>query len=399
MKMRDKKFYTAGEFAKKAGVTVRTIRFYDGKGILKPSSLSEAGYRLYTNEDFAKLQIILTLKYLGFSLEDISTMVVIDGIGINHLKTNLDLQLEIVKNRIRHMELIEKSIIEAKHVIEEAHEPDWNKIIDIIHVTNMEKDLAIQYKDSRNLKVRISLHDRFSVNKYGWFNWIYDKINLLPNEKVLEIGCGDGQLWKKCSDRIPEKAEVFLSDISEGMINDAKENLKTLDANIKFHTDDCINLPYGEESFDKIVANHMIFYVKDRRKAFSEIRRVLKKGGAFYCSTYGLKHMKEIESLTKSFNSKISLSEVNLEEIFGLENGEEQLNGYFSNIEKHIYEDYLIIDEYKPLLDYILSCHGNQHEVLKGNYDKFEKYVESKVEKAGSLKVSKHAGLFICKKI
>ncbi|MDF2673355.1 MAG: putative transcriptional regulator [Clostridiales bacterium] len=397
--MRGKKFYTAGEFAKKAGVTVRTIRFYDGKGLLKPSSLSEAGYRLYTNEDFAKLQIILTLKYLGFSLEDIAAMVEIDDIGINRLKTNLDLQLEMVKKKIKHMELIERSIMEAKNVIEEANEPDWNKIIDIIHVTNMEKDLALQYKDSRNLKVRISLHDRFSVNKYSWFNWVYDKINLLPNEKILEIGCGDGQLWKKCSDKIPEKAEVILSDISEGMISDARENLNSLKANLTFHIADCINLPYEDESIDKIVANHMIFYVKDRQKAFSEIRRVLKKDGTFYCSTYGLKHMKEIENLTKSFNSRISLSEVNLEEIFGLENGEEQLNDYFSNIEKHIYEDYLIIDEYKPLLNYILSCHGNQHEILKGNYDKFKKYVKSKVEKAGKLKVSKNAGLFICKKL
>lgn len=397
--MRDKNFYTAGEFAKKAGVTIRAIRFYDVKGLLKPSSLSEAGYRLYTDEDFAKLQIILTLKYLGFSLEGIAAMVITEDTGIDCLKNSLELQLEIVRNKMKHMELIEKSIIEAKKVIEEDHEPDWSKIVDIIHVTNMEKDLAIQYKDSRNLKVRINLHDRFSVNKYGWFNWIYDKINLSQNEKVLEIGCGDGQLWKKSEGKISEKSEIILSDVSEGMINDARENLKALKADVKFHIVDCVNLPYEDESFDKVVANHMLFYVKDRKKAFSEIRRVLKKDGYFYCSTYGLKHMKEIENLTKSFNSKIALSEVNLEEIFGLENGEEQLNNYFNNIEKHIYDDYLIIDEYKPLLDYILSCHGNQHELLNGRYDEFEKYVKSKVEKTGKLKITKYAGLFICKKI
>lgn len=396
--MRGKSFYTAGEFAKKAGITIRTIRFYDTKGLLKPSSFSEAGYRLYTDEDFAKLQIILTLKYLGFSLEGIASMVVTDDTGIDCLKSSLELQLEIVRNKMKHMELIEKSIMEAKKVIEEENEPDWSKIVNIIHVTNMEKDLVLQYKDSRNLKVRINLHDRFSVNKHGWFNWIYDEMKLTQNEKVLEIGCGDGQLWKKSGEKIPEGAEIILSDISEGMISDAIENLKDLKANMKFHIVDCINLPYEDESIDKVVANHMLFYVKDRKKAFSEIRRVLKKNGCFYCSTYGLKHMKEIESLTKSFDSRIALSEVNLEEIFGLENGEEQLNSYFSPIEKHIYDDFLIIDDYKPLLDYILSCHGNQHEVLNGRYDEFERYIKAKLEKTGKLKISKYAGLFVCKK-
>lgn len=396
--MGDKGFYTAGEFAKKAGVTIRTIRFYDGKGLLKPSSLSEAGYRLYTDEDFAKLQRILTLKYLGFSLEDIATMFITEDTGVDCLKKSLEIQLEIVRNRIKHMELIEKSIVEAKKVIEDDAEPDWSKIVDIIHVTNMEKDLAIQYKDSRNLKVRINLHDKFSVNKYGWFNWIFDKINVSHNDEVLEIGCGDGKMWRGCSDIIPKNAELILSDISEGMLNDAKENLKDLKSNVKFHIADCVNLPYENESFDKVVANHMIFYVKDRKKAFSEIRRVLKKDGCFYCSTYGLKHMKEIENLTKSFDSRIALSEVKLEEIFGLENGESQLSDWFLNIEKHIYDDYLIIDDYKPLLDYILSCHGNQHDILNGRYDEFEKYIKSKVEKTGKLKISKYAGLFICKK-
>ena len=51
-----KGYYTSGEFARKARVTVRTIRFYDKQGILKPSRVSEAGYRLYTDEDFGRLQ-------------------------------------------------------------------------------------------------------------------------------------------------------------------------------------------------------------------------------------------------------------------------------------------------------------------------------------------------------
>lgn len=59
-------YYSSGEFARMAGVTLRTIRYYDKQDILKPSFISEAGARFYTDKDFARLQQILLLKYLGF---------------------------------------------------------------------------------------------------------------------------------------------------------------------------------------------------------------------------------------------------------------------------------------------------------------------------------------------
>lgn len=395
--MGEEKYYTAGEFAKKAGVTIRTIRYYDNKGLLKPSSLSEAGYRLYTDEDFAKLQRILTLKYLGFSLEDIFTTIIKDN-ERDYLKKSLDIQMKIIKDRICHMQLIEKSLYEAQRMIDEKEAFDWDKIINIIHVLNMEKDIVEQYKDSTNLKVRINLHDRFGTNKQGWFDWIYHNLNISCTDEILEIGCGDGQLWRCSGSDLPKASKIILSDISEGMINDARENLKKLEDKVQFQIIDCCELPYKDESFDIVIANHMLFYVKDRERAFSEIKRVLKTGGYFYCSTYGFGHMKQIEELTKSFDSRITLSNVNLSEIFGLENGEIQLKKWFGEVKKHLYEDFLLVDDYKPLLNYILSCHGNEHEILEGRYEEFEDYVKTKVERAMPFKISKNAGLFQCRK-
>lgn len=63
--------YTTGELAKLCGVTVRTVQFYDGKGLLIPSELSEGGRRLYSEADFKKLQFICLLKSLGLGLEAI----------------------------------------------------------------------------------------------------------------------------------------------------------------------------------------------------------------------------------------------------------------------------------------------------------------------------------------
>ena len=67
-------YYSSGEFARMAQVSVRTIRFYDQKNLLKPSFVKDSGARFYTDSDLAKLQQILLLKYLGFSLDDIREM-------------------------------------------------------------------------------------------------------------------------------------------------------------------------------------------------------------------------------------------------------------------------------------------------------------------------------------
>lgn len=62
----DQSFYQTGQFAKLAGVSVRTLRYYDQVGLLKPTAYSPAGHRLYTDQDLLQLQRILALKFLGF---------------------------------------------------------------------------------------------------------------------------------------------------------------------------------------------------------------------------------------------------------------------------------------------------------------------------------------------
>lgn len=66
--------YTTGELAKLAGVTVRTVQFYDSKDLLKPSELTDGGRRLYTDADLEQLRVICFLKDLGFSLKDIAAL-------------------------------------------------------------------------------------------------------------------------------------------------------------------------------------------------------------------------------------------------------------------------------------------------------------------------------------
>lgn len=66
-----KSFYTSGEFASRAHVSLRTVRYYDKIGLLHPSAVTDGGARLYSDHDFVRLEQILLFKYLGFSLDEI----------------------------------------------------------------------------------------------------------------------------------------------------------------------------------------------------------------------------------------------------------------------------------------------------------------------------------------
>lgn len=394
--------YTTGEFAKKANVSLRTIRYYDTQGILKPTSMSEAGYRLYTDEDFARLQKILTLKYLGFSLEEIADISVRDT-DTGYVKRSLELQQKLIHKKIEGLKLVEEALAETAGVIENGELVDWSRMLNLIHMINMEKTLAEQYKNGNNLNIRIRLHQDYSVNPKGWFEWIFEQMPIKPHQKILEIGCGNGQLWKQQSGEekkvkpLPADCEIILSDVSHGMIGEAKEQLG-VQKGFYYQAFDCQKIPFSDETFDIVAANHVMFYVKDREKALSEIRRVLKCGGVFICSTYGQNHMREISALVKEFDKRVALSEVNLYEVFGLENGKSQLEAYFKSVETRIYEDELHVDKVEPLIDYIMSCHGNQHEYLNGQYEKFKAFLSEKLQKKGYICITKSAGMFYCEK-
>lgn len=109
--------------------------------------------------------------------------------------------------------------------------------------------------------------------------------------------------------------------------------------------------------------------------------------------------MKEITEIVQNFDSRISLSNHSLYDIFGLENGESILKNYFSSVHRFYYQDSLEITESKPLIDYIMSCHGNQNEILGPRLNEFKEYIEELLKNSGKIVVTKQAGLFICKSL
>lgn len=396
-------YYSSGQFAKLAGVSLKTIRFYDKQNILKPSYRTPSGARFYTKEDFAKLQQILLFKYLGFSLDDIKELSI--GTGDYHLMYNsLKLQKKLVKDKIEQMQLVETAIENTILAIEKERQLDSNSMLELIHLTGMEKSLKTQYKNAENVSARIRLHKEYSVNKEGWFPWIFRQCNIQSGMKILELGCGNGALWTENIKELPKEMEVVLSDISDGMLRDARravldllsEQINLKEEAFSFQTFDCKEIPLEEDSFDLVIANHVLFYCDDIEQVCKEVKRVLKKGGKFICSTYGKNHMKEITQLVQTFDSRILLAAENLYERFGLENGATILKNIFPFVEFIRYEDYIELNKPELLLEYILSCHGNQNQLLLDKYKEFKNFVTEKTRYG--FHITKDAGIFISTK-
>jgi DNA-binding transcriptional MerR regulator len=243
---KDKPVYTAGIFAKKAGITLKTIHHYHKEGLLCPSSYNDAGYRLYSDEDFQRLQKILTLKFIGFSLEEIRQLMKSDYLN-NNVRESLNLQMDIIDEKINHLILVKKAIKETESMMDNESNLDWTKFTNIIKVINTEKVWLSQYKNAANLSARINLHDLFSTNKYGWHKWFYDQLGLCEDMSVLELGCGNASLWLRNINRIPRNCKITLTDISEGMLEDARQNLGDYAKKFNLNQVDAQSIPYEDQ--------------------------------------------------------------------------------------------------------------------------------------------------------
>ena len=249
-----------------------------------------------------------------------------------------------------------------------------------------------QYHEASNLDARIRLHLQCSTNKYGWQRWLFDHIEFPPQGRILELGCGVGNLWRDNSDRIPETMEIILSDLSPGMLDQARKNLGDIPVSFKFKIIDAQSLPFDDQSFDMVIANHMLQHVPDRQKAVAEIRRVLKPGGRFYASTTGDSHLKELADLLGQFDPRLASFGKLPADSFTLENGSNELHGYFEHVSLFRYEDSLVVTDPQPLIDYILST---MTELSTEKHLELAKFVEQELKsKGGNFYISKDSGLF-----
>ena len=154
-------FMTVGELAKKMNSTVRTLQYYDKEGLLSPSTESAGGRRLYTDKDVIRLHQIQSMKYLGFSLDDIRDRLV-----------SLDTPTQVAAALLEQEQTVREKIIslsEVLHALEKLRAEtlqmetvDWKKYADIVMNLQIKNEFygVIKHFDDKTLD---SIRSRFDL--------------------------------------------------------------------------------------------------------------------------------------------------------------------------------------------------------------------------------------------
>jgi MerR family transcriptional regulator, thiopeptide resistance regulator len=195
----NEKLWQTKEFAELAKVTVRTLHYYDRINLLKPKYFDRNGFRLYGEPEFARLQQITTLKFIGFSLAQIKE--ILEEREFN-LSETLQLQRKIIESQRNRLNLALEAISRAEKQFQSDGTTDWESFTKIIEVINMEQNTEWTkryYSESAQKKIE-ELKNRWSPE-------LQERVDKDWKELFLEVksAIADGV---KPSD---EKAQILAS--------------------------------------------------------------------------------------------------------------------------------------------------------------------------------------------
>ena len=179
-------YMTAGEVAKKMGVTVRTLQYYDKEGLLSPSAESEGGRRLYTDKDLITLYQIISLKSLGFSLDDIKQSLI-------SLETPADVanalteQANAIREKTEQLTASLTAIEQLKTEVLQMQTVNFKKYADIIVNLQMKNEcyyLIKRFDDDTLDYIRSRFNRKSGLDFIERFNRLSNEIVQLKEDNV-----------------------------------------------------------------------------------------------------------------------------------------------------------------------------------------------------------------------
>jgi SAM-dependent methyltransferase len=245
--------------------------------------------------------------------------------------------------------------------------------------------LSEQYATDANLRARITLHQRFSTAKEDWHRWLFDRVAPAPGARILEVGCGPAEFWRRNIDRIDPTWRLMLTDLSPGMVEAARE---VLHDRAEYDVADVQELPFADESFDVVLASHMLYHAPDRPRALAEIRRVLVPGGVLHAAANGDGHMRQLDELVGD-----EWDFTRLGDLFGLESGVPQLEAFFVDVRVERQESGLEVTEVEPLVAYVASS-----QTFHGDIERIRREAEETFAREGVFRIEGHPGVLHARK-
>jgi SAM-dependent methyltransferase len=253
----------------------------------------------------------------------------------------------------------------------------------------------VQYHDSSKLTARANLHSRYGTASTPWFSWIVQQTGWLRDAVVLEVGCGPGWIWEQARHGVPGDLQLVLTDLSIGMVNEAVQRTRASFGDVDGAVVNAQCLPFGDQTFDVVVANHMLYHVPDLPQAVGELRRVLRADGVLLASTNGPSHLRELDEIASEVFGPRSTPRYM--ELFGAQNGGEILGAHFPSVEWRSYDGDLVCTNVDDVLAYLVSMPPGER-ATDSELQRLHQAISDKfAEQDGALKITKETGAFVCR--
>ena len=219
------------------------------------------------------------------------------------------------------------------------------------------------YATDRNLRICEDVHARYSVPQVDFPQWTLDTITWSGNETVLDIGAGTGSHYARLIQAQPD-INYYALDLSPHLLHC---HPCTADRMIQ---GDAMRLPYADNSFDLVMANHVLYHLNDIDTCLKDIKRVLKPEGRLLATTDSLHSLPELQVLIRRAIVLLSENGARVSppalpcDAFALENGTRILSHHFYAVVRHDLPCQLIFDDIDPAIEYLDSMRDLRQDDL-----------------------------------
>lgn len=257
------------------------------------------------------------------------------------------------------------------------------------------------YPNEAYLVARIVTHQRYTVPPVDFTHWVLNLIPWQGDERVMDIGCGNGSYLEPVVERLTGRGQYLAGDLSLGMLHALPDSTPTINLNVT-------TLPLPASSCDVILANHMLYHVSDIDRAVAECHRILCQDRRLLAATNSQGTMAELTVLIREGYDRLGIPLTTLPnrlfESFTLENGQAILTRCFDHVERHVLYNALVFPEPTPLLAYVDSMRGLYEPGLPDNvsWDDllriWHKLAADYIARHGEFRINKISGAFVATK-
>jgi len=386
-----KRTYTIGELAEVAGVSTKTLRVYEKKGLLLPERNAENQYRMYTEKAVRKLEQIQLMKYLGFSLEQIEVFLSgNEGRGRDDMLRTQKRLLERKREQLDSViACVEKALLECGETDSDSE--------GFLHSLGG----IIKNRKADELAIRLGQH---SDEPRGWSEFVYKQAGIQNGMKVLDAGVGYGNLWRYNLERLPEALRVLCVDKHNTHAEEffefvkKKEEQGVVEGSIFSFAWDDLELMEISEKFHCIFFNHVASFIQDRVKLYRKFRESLTAGGRFFCTWGGPLLYENLMPLLNGFLENMTPFETKKKkQEMTLTGYERELRTVFSTVARNEYLTVLRFATAEEYMDYILQVCKSVEEELEQRRSEFLVYLKGMQNSEGQYELVRDTYLYVCK--